>query len=561
MTLRRDGKLETWDVGKDIKTAFTTLDQQGSNMLYNYLGAPARTLRAGAILIPDFAVPNFFRDTMQASFLNKVGFVPIQDSVIGAFNIITKGNRKKTMEMYKKYVKSGGMQSTLLAVDKPNIFDGKVYDILSKGPVRNSNRGMLAPFRALTQLSEEMTRFRIFEKTYKKAIEKGLTEKQAIERGGFEARNLLDYAKRGTLGNNINRLVPFWNARVQGLTRLYEAFRDNPARTTAMIGAYVAIPTIGFYMLNYDDEDYRDEPEWLKQNYYYYKIGDKANRFPKPFEVGTLVSSIIEKTLDWVRTNEPQEWSKFAKQFFINNAKGFYPIPTAIRPFIENFANYSFFRDAPVTPKSLDKNLSNKFYYTEYTSETIKLFSEIVNGIVGDDSFLAIKPIHAENVFRSWTGGLGRYALDILDYALIKAKIIDDPIKPTDTLSKIPIIRAFDIRDVPGYSSASLTRFFEELKPVEKAFNDIDLLKKTGQMEELEKVLKTAPYDKKFMLTYKKSIKEIDKTIRQIYNTKELADGTKLTSDQKREMIDKQYMLMINFAKQALNSLDKLKDK
>ena len=561
LTLKRDGKLETWDVGKDIVKAFETLDQQGANMLMNYLGAPARTLRAGAILIPDFAVPNFFRDTMQASFLNKVGFVPIQDSIIGAFNIITKGNNKKTMAMYKKYVKSGGMQSTLLAVDKPNIFDGKVYDILSKGPVRNADRGMLAPFRALTRLSEEMTRFRIFEKTYKKAIEKGLTEKQALERGGFEARNLLDYAKRGSLGQNINRLVPFWNARVQGLTRLYEAFRDTPARTTAMIGAYVAIPTIGFYMLNYNDEDYRDEPEWLKQNYYYFKIDDKPYRFPKPFEVGTLVSSIIEKTLDWVRTNEPQEWSKFAKQFFYNNAKGFYPIPTSVRPLAENLANYSIFRDAPVVPKSLDKNLSNKFYYTEYTSETIKLFSEILNGIVGDDSFLATKPIHAENVFRSWTGGLGRYALDILDYALIKSKIIDDPIKPTDTLSKIPVVRAFDVRDVPGYSSTSLTRFFEELEPVEKAFNDIDLLKKTGQMEELEKVLKTAPYEKAFMLTYKKSIKELDKSIRQIYNTKELADGTKLTSDEKRELIDNQYRLMINFAKQALNSLDKLKDK
>ena len=219
LTFRRDGKLETWNVGKDYVNAFKTLDQQGSNMLMNYLGAPARTLRAGAILIPDFAVPNFFRDTMQASFLNKVGFVPIQDSIIGAFNIITKGNNKKTMAMYKKYVKSGGMQSTLLAVDKPNIFDGKVYDILSKGPVRNADRGILAPFKALTRLSEEMTRFRIFEKTYKKAIEKGLTEKQALERGGFEARNLLDYAKRGSLGQNINRLVPFWNARVQGSTR------------------------------------------------------------------------------------------------------------------------------------------------------------------------------------------------------------------------------------------------------------------------------------------------------------------------------------------------------
>jgi len=561
MTIRRDGKLETWDVGKDIKTAFTTLDQQGANMFYNYLGAPARTLRAGAILIPDFAVPNFFRDTIQASFLNKVGFVPIQDSLIGAFNIITKGNRKKTMAMYKKYVKSGGMQSTLLAVDKPNIFDGKVYDILSKGPVRNSNRGMLAPFRALTQLSEEMTRFRIFEKTYKKAIEKGLTEKQALERGGFEARNLLDYAKRGTLGNSINRLVPFWNARVQGLTRLYEAFRDQPGRTTAMLGAYVAIPTLGFYMLNYNDEDYKEQPDWLKQAYYYFKIGDKPYRFPKPFEVGTLVSSIIEKSLDWVRTNEPQQWKEFAKDFMYQNAKGFYPIPTAVRPFFENAMNHSFFRDAPIVPKSLDKNLSNKFYYTEYTSETFKLVSELLNGLVGDESFLAMNPIHAENVFRSWTGGIGRYVIDILDYGLIKAKIIDDPIKPTDSLSKIPVIRAFDIRDVPGYSAKSLTTFFEKLDPIQKAFNDLEFAQQIGDFEEVEKLQKEAPFDKKFMLDYQQSIKDLDKAIRQIYNVKELADGTKITGDMKRELIDQKYILMISFAKEALNLLEKQENK
>ncbi len=33
------------------------------------------------------------------------------------------------------------------------------------------------------------------------------------------------------------------------------------------------------------------------------------------------------------------------------NAKGFYPIPTAVRPFAENFMNYSFFRDAPYDSK------------------------------------------------------------------------------------------------------------------------------------------------------------------------------------------------------------------
>ena len=559
MIIIRDGKRETWNVGKDLANAFKTLDQQGSNMLWNFASAPAKTLRAGAILIPDFAVPNFFRDTMQASFLNKVGFVPIQDSLIGMFKILTKGNNKKAMAMYKKYVKSGGMQSTLLAVDRPNLFDGKVYDILSKGPVRNADKGMLAPLRALTRLSEEMTRFRIFEKTYRKAIDKGLTERQALERAGFEARNLLDYAKRGTLGNNINRLVPFWNARVQGLTRLYEAFRDNPGRTTAMIGAYVVIPTLTFYMLNYDDPDYKEQPEWLKQNYYYFKIFDKQFRFPKPFEVGTLVSSIVEKTLDYIRTNEPQEFDRFAKDFFINNAKGFYPIPTVVRPFIENFMDYSFFRDAPIIPKSLDKNLLQKFYYTEYTSETFKLYSKIINGLVGDDSFLATKPLHAENVFRSWTGGLGRYLIDIMDFVLVKGKIIDDPIKPTDTLSKIPIVRAFDVRDVPGYSAKSLVRFFEEYEDIQKILSSMDFAFKQGNLEEYAKLKASLKVDEAVIVQYRESIRELDKKIRQIYNTKELADGTIITADEKRELIDMHYMLMINFAQQALKYLDSIR--
>ena len=561
LSIRRDGKLETWSVGKDLVNAFKTLDQQGANMLFNYLGAPARTLRAGAILIPDFAVPNFFRDTMQASFLNKVGFVPIQDSLIGMFNIITRGRSKKAQDMYNKYVKSGGMQSTLLAVDRPNLFDGKVYDILSKGPVRNADRGMLAPFRALTRLSEEMTRFRIFEKTYRKAIDKGLTERQALERAGFEARNLLDYAKRGTLGNNINRLVPFWNARVQGLTRLYEAFRDQPGRTTAMIGAYVVIPTLGFYMLNKDDPDYKEQPDWLKQAYYYFKIGDKPYRFPKPFEVGTLVSSMVEKTLDWVRTNEPQEFARFAKDFFVSNAKGFYPIPTAVRPFAENFMNYSFFRDAPMIPKSLDKNLPNKFYYTEYTSETFKLVSKLLNDLVGDDSFFATNPIHAENVFRSWTGGIGRYIIDTLDYVLVKGEIIDDPIKPTDTLSKIPVVRAFDVRDVPGYSAKSIVRFFEEYEKVDTILNGMDFARKNGDFEEYRKLKETLNLDETLLVKYRQSIKDLDKQIRAIYNLKKFPNGEIPTPDEKRELIDDLYKYMINFAQQGLTLLENAKKK
>jgi hypothetical protein len=559
MTIRRDGKTETWSVGRELKEALKTMDELGVNHIARFLGAPARTLRAGAILTPDFAVPNFFRDTMQATFLNKVPFIPFGDSIIGLFHILTKGNNKKTLELYNKYIKSGGMQSTLLSMDRPNLFDGKVFDILSKGPVRNADRGPLAPLRALTRLSEEMTRFRIFTKTYKKAKKEGLSEREAIERAGFEARNLLDYAKRGTTGRFINQLVPFWNARVQGLTRLYEAFRDNPTRTLSMIGAVIVLPTITNYMAYYNNPNYREQPNWLRMNYWYYEVDDKPRRFPVPFETGTFFKGLIEKTLDWYFLNEREEALKFAGEFLKQSAKSFAPFPPAFTPFVENFANYSYFREAPIVPKSLDKKLPNHFYYTEYTSETFKYYSKIWNGMVGDDSLLATNPIHAEHVFRSWTGGLGRHLIDVLDAALIKGEFIKDPIKPTDTLTKIPVIRAFDVRDVPGYSSTSLVKFFEEYEDVSKIVNGMEKARKDGNTEEYFKLQKQFGADHSVILQYRESIKELDILIRQIYNTKKLGDGTTITPDEKREMIDRHYMLMINFAQEALKLLEEIR--
>ena len=81
---------------------------------------------------------------------------------------------------------------------------------------------------------------------------------------------------------------------------------------------------------------------------------------------------------------------------------------------------------------------------------------------------------------------LGRYFIDTLDYAfLIKGEIIDDPIKPTDTLSKIPIIRAFDVRDVPGYSATSLVRIFEEYEKLDTILNGMDFARKDGDFEKV----------------------------------------------------------------------------
>ena len=156
-----------YEVGEDLVNAFRVMDNPSMNWVVKWMTAPTRTLRTGAIVTPDFALPNFFKDTINATFLSKVGWIPIKDSISGLFQVIFKDPKKAT-EAYKRFLKSGGGQSTLRSIDR-TMFDADVHSILNKGVMRNEYSGVLGPFRYLTELSEDMTRVGMSEKVYKEA--------------------------------------------------------------------------------------------------------------------------------------------------------------------------------------------------------------------------------------------------------------------------------------------------------------------------------------------------------------------------------------------------------
>jgi len=565
IAIRRNGKYEVWEVGEDLVNAFRSVDPVGMNIVQRFLSLPARTLRTGAIVTPDFAVPNFFKDTLNATFLSKIGWIPIVDSFKGMFSVIYK-DPKRANEAYKRYLKSGGAFATLRSVDK-NIFDKGVHEILNKGVLRNEYRGPLGPFRYLTDISEEMTRVGMSEKVYKAGIKKGLTEKQALERAGFESRNLLDYQKKGTIGATINRYSSFWNARAQGSTIIYEAFRDRPKKVMTMIGLTVVLPTLGFMAANYDFEkkefnkDYLELPEYIKTNKWYFKIGDQGTFFPKGFEVGTFFSSIIEKTILAIHENDKQGLDEFLRDFTIQNIKAFNPVPTFFRPHIENLIDYSFFRDAPVLPPSAPKNMLNKYYSTEYTNEAIKRIAEGLAEIVGPDSYGA-NPIFLENMYDQYTGGIGRMIKQSIEALLIYGKLIDNPIKPTDPLTKIPAVRAFQAKDVYGYS-ASIARYYKRIDKYKKVFNSVKFIEKTDPnkyIEEVKKLSKDYNFDVEAVLDIEENMKDVSRDIRIIYNSKYKDDGSLFTNDEKRELIDRLYIVRIGLARDALKIMKALEE-
>ncbi len=167
----RNGKFEVYEVGKDLANALKDFDPRAlaDTIKMFRLNAPARWLRAGATASPDFVFANIARDTVTAAVFSKYGFIPLWSSLEGAITLVMgkSGLSKKSQQIYQKWIRSGGMQSTLVSLDR-NIFDKPAFEILNKGPIRNLLKTPLEYLRILSEFSENMTRISEFERAYKK---------------------------------------------------------------------------------------------------------------------------------------------------------------------------------------------------------------------------------------------------------------------------------------------------------------------------------------------------------------------------------------------------------
>lgn len=556
----KTGKYEIYTVGEDLATAFRVMDNQSMGFVAKWLTAPTRTLRTGAIVTPDFAVPNFIKDTMNATFLSKVGWIPILDSFKGIFHVIYKDPKRAT-EAYKRFIKGGGAFSTLRSVDR-TVFDRDAHTLLNKGVMTNEySTPILGQFKYLTDISELSTRVMMNEKVYQKAKKQGLSERDALQRAGFESKDLLDYTRQGTVAGRINKGVPFFTARINGAVKAYEAGRDRPKKFFSMIGIAVVLPTFGFYISNLDkdgelDKDYKELPDYVKNNKYYYKINGKGRFFPKGFEVGTFFSNLTEKVLDYIRTNEKQEFMSYVKDFLKEHAKGYTPIPTFLRPHLENIADYSIFREAPILPPDAPKDMLNSYYSTVYTNPTIKELANGLTTIVGPDNYFS-NPIYLENIYDSYFGGVGRMVKDVINKIAITSGVIDDPIKPTDPISKIPGVRVFQAKDVYGYSQ-SVSKFYKKTDKLKTQLNTLDYLKRTGNMEGYQEVREKADFDIEAVLEITKGMSDVSKDIKVIYNARNKDDGTLFTSDEKKDLIDDLMRIRIGLAQKGLQIMKEL---
>jgi hypothetical protein len=549
----RNGKFEVWEVGKDLATALKDMNHSQAKMLLKIIGLPSRTLRAGATLAPEFMVKNVGRDTLTAGIFSKSGTIPMLGTLQGIFHL-TLGKRFGG-QMYTKWIKSGGLQSMLVSMDR-NYFAKNVRSEFVNTRAFNVLKNPLELLRMASELFETSTRLGEFANAYKKAKKAGLSEKQALERAGFEGRDVtVDFKKMGTQIQAFNMISAFFNARLQGYAKIFDGMKNRPLTTFTRIGMYITAPTILLWLKNHDDPRYQQLKRWEKDLFWIFITGDgtvedgnyRVWRVPKPFELGILFGTGVEKILDMINSKHPDKVKLFLKEFTFDNLKTLGPIPDFIKPAIENWSNKSLFSNRPIVDRGLEKLLP-EYQWNEYTSETAKAIGNVLRFMLGDESSWT-SPQRIDSLIYNWSGTLGRHVVNMADKALIESGIMPDPVKPADTLADMPIIKAFVVRN-PSLGSEHIEDFYRMYIPLKKRIDTINSLTDPIEIEkQLNNLTKKIGMESMTLISIKEALDNQRLLISLITQNKNIPP------DEKRQHIDDITRMMIMIAKDAVEKI------
>lgn len=537
-----DGKWTVLRVSKELADAFKATDRQSIGMLMEFLAPPAKMLRAGTTISPDFIARNFVRDQFSAFVNSKSGFVPIYDTLRGAASIF------KQDESFQNWLKSGGANATLVALDRKYI-QSEIYKLTGKYPEAdflqktwNVVGKPIEMLRVTSELIENATRLGEF----KRALDaSGRTDKAALLEAGMASREItLDFARVGTKVRALNMIAAFFNAGAQGIDRTMRTLKEDPVGSMAKIGMSITLPSVLLWLANKDDSRWKEIPDWQRDLFWIVMTDDHVFRIPKPPILGVLFGSSVERMLD---ATEGKMDARDLKRFAMSAAGEFMldAVPTAVAPVLEQLTNHSFFTGRDLVPSFLDDpkmGVLPEYRYTEYTSELTKALGHIVGMVPGVKDTSMASPIVIDNYLRAWTGGLGTYAIQAADYDLRKMGVLPDPVKPADTLADIPVIKAFAVR-FPAATAESIQRFREDYQDRRMAYNTIQTLAKQGDFDAWQRVQQMNPQAFVKLDAMDRALNEQNMLIRAIYK------NPGIPPDEKRQLIDATYYNMIQMTR------------
>jgi hypothetical protein len=287
----------------------------------------------------------------------------------------------------------------------------------------------------------------------------------------------------------------------------------------------------GYYLYAAPDDDrqeYLEIPQWQKDMYWCFKVGDNWWRIPKPFEIGYIFGSLPERFMTWAYQKELPEGREIfetVKGLFnatspITDVGGF--MPPLLRVAVENITNYNFFTGKSLYPKYLD-DLEPAERKNRYTSQTAQMIGKKFD----------ISPAKIENAISGSIGTSSKYVLDAGDFIINSVKKYngEEINEKPSSLNDVPVLRSFVVREPQGYQTKSINDFFDTYKNLEAKSKTYKKKSGTEKHEYYEKYGKDIRAYKR-MKQYYDRIHETNKRIQKIY------DNANLSGEEKTDRIE-----------------------
>lgn len=530
--VQRNNKSEYYRVNDPaLLRAVTHLQSSGFNDPVTRAGRWfKRLLTTGVTASPDFILRNFIRDAAHAWAINPDGFTFGKDSIKGLAGALKEDPAYRELMFAGASFQGGYVHGTdpeataqiiRRALEKKGLTRGEVDAHMgtllnTAGKLKSAVESGWQKYRTLGDKVENANRLA----TFRASRAKGKSLAQSV----FEAKDLMDYSLRGNYQALVwlTDVVPFLNARLQGLSKLGRAGKADPRAVGIAIGK-IALFSVFLAALNDDDEKYQELQDWDKDAYWHFWIGDDHWRIPKPFEIGIIAGTIPERIYHgWLTDNQPPEKVRQALVHAMAGTLSFNPLPQAIIPAVEAWGNRSFFFDTPIEGMA-DKGKRPEDRYNTYTSDSMVALGQTFGA----------SPKVLQHLWEGYTGTMGAYALAATDM-LVRGVQDGKAPRPAWSVSDLPVAKSFYRGSSPARSTQYVTDLYDRLEEVNQIHRSIKDYAATDEGKARE--LLNENLDK---LTYRKALTGASKRLADLRKAqKRISNDQTMTPEAKRKMLD-----------------------
>jgi len=361
-------------------------------------GAAADLLRAGVTRTPLYIARKLLREPMAAAFTGGLES-NVFSSVFKAGAEFIRMSRG-TSDAQLKLIEKGLIQSNIFAGDMSDM--KKMALQLASGKDQSALDKVLAAADRYAMRADAATLALVL----KNAEANGLSEVEA-DMATMESMNFYKRGLSPTL-QYASRLIPFFNAQIQGLNVLVKAARGNmPFEEQQQIkrkffnNAMLLMATGMVYaMAMDDDETFRNaRPRDKYANFFLPIPGvDEPLKLPIPFEAGYFFSLAVAAVDGMRAETDGKAQFQALKDLFLGSVPGYSSMgmPALVKPAFEVWSDKNFLTGGPIEPRRM-QGYSTEERYLATTTELAKQMSKLLP---------ILSPIQIEHLVRGYLGVL-----------------------------------------------------------------------------------------------------------------------------------------------------------